>query len=239
MKRLTLCYCDLAFNKGRPVFAVCDRCEAAHLETVLERRGLVARELPAAHRMDALREVVRKGVGVVSDLLGLPCIHGEDATVCEKCWPIDPPERPDWPKNDPTADEMIRYAAAWACWLGGHAWGYIDAGAFDTDDPTKVSTFLRYSQASSRMIHMHDLVVLLKAIKEVDPAAADEAAAQVWLAADAGDSYGEWTWQWAKELGLDPDGLYKDGKAKAGEQSDLASPDDDPPSSDESTVQSK
>ncbi len=22
----------------------------------------------------------------MSDLLGLPCVHGEDATLCDKCW---------------------------------------------------------------------------------------------------------------------------------------------------------
>ena len=54
--RLVLCYCDLSFNHGRPVLAVCDTCEARHLERTLERRGQVAREHPACSAWDALVE---------------------------------------------------------------------------------------------------------------------------------------------------------------------------------------
>lgn len=38
--RLVVCHCDPAW----PAYAVCRACELRHLERVLERRGIVARE---------------------------------------------------------------------------------------------------------------------------------------------------------------------------------------------------
>ena len=52
---LTLCYCDLAFNKGRPVLAVCDKCEHDQLEVVLEKQGKVARERADHPALDSYR----------------------------------------------------------------------------------------------------------------------------------------------------------------------------------------
>lgn len=121
-------------------------------------------------------------------------------------------ERPEWPTSKPTAAELIHYAVEWGSWLNGLAWGYVEAGAFNEGEVEKL---LRYSKASSQMQHMFDMALLLKALVEHAPAQANEAAGELWSAADAGDSYGEWLWEWARDEGLDGDALYDDGKATA------------------------
>lgn len=54
------------------------------------------------------------------------------------------------------------------------------------------------------MIAAHDRYVLLRALHGLSVEVADQAAHDIWLAAEAGDSYGEWVWQWCEEEGLDP-----------------------------------
>lgn len=120
--------------------------------------------------------------------------------------------RPEWPSTKPTAADLIHYAVGWGNWLNGLAWGHIDGGAFEPDAGEKL---LRYSKASSQMQHMFDMALLLKALVEHAPGQADAVAAELWSAADAGDSYGEWLWEWARAEGLDGDALYADGKAAA------------------------
>lgn len=50
MPRTVLCRCDPDW----PAIACCEVCEARQLESVLTRRGLVAREHPASDAWDAL-----------------------------------------------------------------------------------------------------------------------------------------------------------------------------------------
>ena len=127
--------------------------------------------------------------------------------------PQEPPAAIAWPKQPPTADELIRYATGRSMWLNGVGWAYVEAGMFESDDPTLREWHLN---ATTQMIHLHDIVLLLREMKVMDAQRADRAAEWIWRAADAGDSYGEWLWQWASEAGHeDPDALYEAGKAAA------------------------
>ena len=76
------------------------------------------------------------------------------------------------------------------------------SGGWDNDDER-----LRYMNNCYKMQFSHDLYLLLEALREVDPAKADECADRCVDAAICGDGYGEWTWQWATEMGLDPDAI--------------------------------
>lgn len=58
-----------------------------------------------------------------------------------------------------------------------------------------------------------NLVLALKALAELSPAKAEEVAQHVMVAYAAGDSYGEWLWQWATEQGLDPEKLVAEHRA--------------------------
>lgn len=119
----------------------------------------------------------------------------------------EPPAAIAWPKEPPTADELIRYAVARACWLNGAGWAYVEAGAFESDGQLRDW----HMNSATQMIHLHDIALLLREMKVMDGPRADRAAEWIWRAADAGDSYGEWLWQWASEAGLDPDALYEAG----------------------------
>lgn len=54
-----------------------------------------------------------------------------------------------------------------------------------------------------RQVNDYGLAYLLGALHRIDPEVADSAAAALADAWDAGDSMGEWAWQWARELAED------------------------------------
>ena len=119
---------------------------------------------------------------------------------------------PEWPKQPPTAEEFIRYCAARGLWMSGRSWGLVDAGCFDSDDEL---LRMKHLSAAVQMIHHHDTVLLLQTLRDLDPQVADEMADRLWRAADAGDSYGEWLWQWTSEASLDADAVHAEGEASA------------------------
>lgn len=114
--------------------------------------------------------------------------------------------RPSWPKSEPTAGEMIRWALGEANFHLGVTWGLI---RWKPGEPG----FNTYMHEVVRMQLHHDVAALLRALREVDPTKADEMARFVWGAADAGDSYGEWLYQWMTEEGLDADAIHAEGVA--------------------------
>lgn len=73
--------------------------------------------------------------------------------------------------------------------------------------------------ARAQMMSCHDLVLCLRALEAVDEAAANRVAEQLISAAEAGDSYGEWLWQWVDGLGLDPDAVNFEARSKLEGQS--------------------
>lgn len=117
---------------------------------------------------------------------------------------------PAWPTEPPTAAELIRYSAGRGYWLMGRTWGLMDWEHAEGSTPLSMAQHMAWSV---EMIHHHDTVLLLQLLAKHDQQAADDAAVRIWTAADAGDSYGEWLWQWAKEAGLDPDAIYANGEA--------------------------
>jgi len=86
---------------------------------------------------------------------------------------------------------------------------YCQARSIDLlpHDPTDHLSVMRYQENLGRFQYGHDLYLALGALRRIDPQAADEVADRIILAALAGDSYGEWLWQWAGECGLDADGI--------------------------------
>jgi hypothetical protein len=107
-------------------------------------------------------------------------------------WPGD--VDPDGPWG---ADAVLRWLASDG--LSTSAVG-VDLAGFDIGD---MEARNRYFLNLHRMFHAHDTFIALSALREVDPAKADEVADQIVGAAVAGDSYGEWLWQWAVGVGLD------------------------------------
>lgn len=115
---------------------------------------------------------------------------------------------PEWPKSEPDAAEIIRYAVGRGLEVHAMAWGILD------EQGPAEGAFLRkdYMALTVQMIHLHDIVMLLKALQRLDAAEADRVAGAIWCAADAGDSYGEWLWEWGAECGLDPDAIDARGR---------------------------
>lgn len=113
---------------------------------------------------------------------------------------IDPPE---WPKEEPSAADLIRYFVGQGQFCLGLMRGMEDRGAFDPDSPL----MLRYMHTVGRMQHACDVAMLLK-----DPTAE---AKDIWLMAESGDCYGEALWEWACDADLDPDAIHAAGVAAA------------------------
>lgn len=64
----------------------------------------------------------------------------------------------------------------------------------------------------------HDRIVLLGTLLELDQEVADQVARQIWLAADAGDSYGEHLYDAAFRYGLDADGIVETATREVAEE---------------------
>lgn len=118
-------------------------------------------------------------------------------------------DRPEWPKSEPGAVGLMRYAAAEGMWLLGRSRGLSSIKPYDTD------TARMHMTAIVMMQHWHDVHVALHALRDLDQAKADEVANFVWVAAEAGDSYGEWLWSWSTKAGDDPDAIYEAGRISA------------------------
>lgn len=65
----------------------------------------------------------------------------------------------------------------------------------------------RYLQGFYHHTGAWNLYLTLSVLAEVDPEKAQGVAEHIWLAYDSGDMYGEFSWQWCREQGLDPDRL--------------------------------
>ena len=72
---------------------------------------------------------------------------------------------------------------------------------------------LRWAVAFYRMTGAFNLHLALTALRERDPAAADEVADLIVTAYEAGDSYGERLWQLTTEHGIDADRVIGEAKA--------------------------
>lgn len=121
--------------------------------------------------------------------------------------------KPQFPSSAPTADQWIEYAVTDGLFAEGLHSALMDAGASDPQHPL----FGRYHETLLRIIHDFDTVKSIRAVQALDPAAADALAADVWLAAWAGDSYGEWLWEWGEGLGLLPQSWFDAGREVAAE----------------------
>lgn len=72
---------------------------------------------------------------------------------------------------------------------------------------------LLYRVNVERLIHSHDVYLLLSELRAYDAAKADEMADRLITAAEAGDSYGEWLWEWCTRHGMDADRIAAEARA--------------------------
>lgn len=108
---------------------------------------------------------------------------------------------PRWPTNPPTCAEMMTYCA------GRAQRAYVLRERYIGTDPDLHMALIM------EMIADHDRYLLLDALNARDPRRADELARAMWMAADAGDSYGEWIYDWCKAEGLDPEAIRAECEA--------------------------
>lgn len=118
--------------------------------------------------------------------------------------------RPEWPKTEPNADTMLTWLA------GEYLHRYVQSFEYHgihwkDHDP---SWMLTLNLMTLGVVSLHDTYCSLKRLREISPISANATAAMMWLAAEAGDSYGEWAWQWAIEEGLDPDVIADEAKTQ-------------------------
>ncbi len=99
------------------------------------------------------------------------------------------------------AEEVMRWLAYEGLFCNARSYGLLPR------DMTDDLAMMRYRENVARFQYAHDLYLALDALREVDPAKADEVAHRTVLAAVAGDSYGEWLWEWADGCGLDADAI--------------------------------
>lgn len=116
---------------------------------------------------------------------------------------------PKWPKTPPTADDMIRYCAALGLYQSAQA---VDLVGVTRGQGALGAARLRLN--AEQVIANFDRIRLLRALTAVDPEMADAEASNMWLAAQAGDSYGEMLWEWADEAGLDADAICEAARAE-------------------------
>lgn len=115
------------------------------------------------------------------------------------------------PQIENTAENLLRYWAAVGTATASVSIDLVpprdDEGNTDPEDEQ------RFLLNCWQTITAHDEHLLLSALREADPAKADEIADRLIVSAEAGDSYGEWLWQWATESGLDAQAIDDEARA--------------------------
>lgn len=108
-----------------------------------------------------------------------------------------------------TADNVLRWTAV----LGLRA--YTDLESIpERDDPDFTEKALRWYLRFHEFTGAFNLHLVLTRLRQVDPAAADEMADLIVRAYEAGDSYGEWLYQWVEDHGIDAQRVIDEDKAR-------------------------
>ncbi|WP_353107905.1 hypothetical protein [Gordonia sp. (in: high G+C Gram-positive bacteria)] len=76
---------------------------------------------------------------------------------------------------------------------------YVDA-VTDIDDAKRTIETLLMMESNSRYVELYGMTYALAVLHRLDPRTADRVADHLVLEWDAGDSLGEWMWQWRTEL---------------------------------------
>lgn len=108
-----------------------------------------------------------------------------------------------------TAEVLLRFAAVRGLQQSAMAWELGDASFKDDADELTRS---RYMANVHMMIASFNEYLLLDALRQVDPVKADETANWIVLAAEGGDAFGEWLWEWTNKLGIDADRVLAEAK---------------------------
>lgn len=61
------------------------------------------------------------------------------------------------------------------------------------------------ARAAGRFVGAWTSLALLRRVRDLDPAAADDVALSIWRAWEAGDTMHELLWEWKRAEGIDPD----------------------------------
>lgn len=110
-----------------------------------------------------------------------------------------------WPRTaaEATADAMIRFHAAQGLYASTRSLRLVH----DRTELGMTRWFLNFEQLAGAF----DRVRALRVVKAAAAGVADDVARDWWLAADAGDSYGEMLYDWAKAAGLDVQSIAPNG----------------------------
>lgn len=101
-------------------------------------------------------------------------------------------------EEEVTAEAMIKHWLAFAQ-MHQHRLHHILA----TDDP-------RWMESIGHITSYYGMARLLRElVKHAGVDVADAAARELWLDWEAGDSVGEWTWEWLVEYGIDPEAVNR------------------------------
>lgn len=98
-------------------------------------------------------------------------------------------------EDEATADRLARNFA-----VLGHA---NHRRVFEVEDANE------RRDAIATVVHLYGFVHLLREFAAVDKDRADAAAKELWSAWDAGDSLGEFLWEWLEDYGIDPQAVSK------------------------------
>lgn len=108
-----------------------------------------------------------------------------------------------------TADNVLRWTAV----LGLRS--YMDLESIpDRGDPDFTEKVLRWYLRFHEFTGAFNLHLALDKLRRVDPAAADETADLIVRAYEAGDSYGEWLYEWVQGYGIDAQRIVDEDKAE-------------------------
>lgn len=111
-----------------------------------------------------------------------------------------------WPTERPDAETMRRIAADELVYAVAYQFATCGRGNWVASERLGLS---------ERIIAAHDRYALLTALIAADPAEADRVAGLMWLAADAGDAYGELAIAAGEAVGLDVEAISKTAKRDA------------------------
>lgn len=121
------------------------------------------------------------------------------------------------PVNDSTVPNTAENVLRWTAVLGLRAYSDLESMP-GKDDPDFTEKALRWFLRFHEFTGAFNLHLVLTRLRQLDPAAADETADLIVRAYEAGDSYGEWLYQWVEEHGIDAQRVIGEDKAKREEQ---------------------
>lgn len=108
---------------------------------------------------------------------------------------------------------LLRKLAAQGTTTVSRSMALLPDGDLEMDSPEWQLAWARYLSNFYQFSGDHNLYLALSELAKHSEQAAADVAERVLRSYDAGDSYGEWLWQWAEDQGLDPQRIVDEDKA--------------------------